>query len=170
MADTKISALTAATDLTSIQFAAEQGGATVRAPIALFGATQAQQEAASSSIVMVTPAVQQYHPSAAKFWAIVTADGATLSASYNLTSRTDTGTGDLLLTIATDFSSASWVHAMAMNGIGTIGSGWTNTTTRYPYTGTKAAGTIQLLCVNAVNPGAAADPNTSWNCVGFGDQ
>lgn len=40
MADTKISALTAATNLTSIQFAAEQSGVTVRLPIAVLRSGQ----------------------------------------------------------------------------------------------------------------------------------
>lgn len=129
-------------------------------------AVQADQETATSTTTYVSPGTQQYHPSAAKFWAIVTANGTTLSASYNLTSRTDTGTGDLLLTIATDFSSANWVHAMGMNGIIVTSAG--SSSSPYPYTGTKAAGTIQLLCRSGT--AGSSDPNSSWSCVGFGDQ
>lgn len=129
-------------------------------------AVQADQETATSTTTYVSPGTQQYHPSAAKFWAIVTANGTTLSASYNLTSRTDTGTGNLLLTIATDFSSANWVHAMGMNGIIVTAAG--NSNSLFPYTGTKAAGTIQLLCLSGT--AGSSDPNSSWSCVGFGDQ
>lgn len=129
-------------------------------------ATQAEQEAGTDVTVGVTPGRQQYHPSAAKFWAIVTNTGATLSASYNVTSRTDTGTGNLLITIATDFSSTSWVHAMGVNGTSDQAVELTNS--RFVSTGTKAAGTIQLLCGDG--DGTEKDPDTSWNVVGFGDQ
>lgn len=131
-------------------------------------AVQADQETATSTTTYVSPGTQQYHPSAAKFWAIVTANGTTLSASYNLTSRTDTGTGDLLLTIATDFSSANWVHAMGMNGTSNEGNPVELTGSRFVGTGTKAAGTIQLTCGDG--DGTAKDPTSSWSCVGFGDQ
>lgn len=129
-------------------------------------ATQAEQETGSSTIVFVTPGRQQYHASAAKFWAIVTTTGATLSASYNVTSRTDTGLGDLLITIATDFSSTNWVHAMAANGIIVTSASGANS--KHVCTGTKAAGTIQLLCFDGGS--GAKDPDTSWCVVGFGDQ
>jgi hypothetical protein len=78
-------------------------------------ATQAQQEAGSSALAIVTPAVQHLHPSAAKCWAYVTYSGGTptLATSYNITSITDTATGRLTITIGTDFSSADWA-ALAM--------------------------------------------------------
>jgi hypothetical protein len=131
-------------------------------------ATQTDQETSTSTTTFVSPGTQQFHPSAAKFWAIVSATGVTLAASYNLTSRTDSGTGDLLLTIGTDFSSVNWVHAMGANGIVGGGNSASNAAARHVYTGTKAAGTIQLQSSDGT--GAAADPNSSWVCVGYGDQ
>src|SRR5678816_3440784 len=48
-------------------------------------ASQAQQEAGSSTINFVTPGRQQFHPSAAKCWAITTVSAGTptLAANYN---------------------------------------------------------------------------------------
>lgn len=77
----------------------------------LTAASQAQMEAATDNTVGATPAVAQFHPSACKFWGYVTYNGAgvpTLQVSYNLTSVTDTATGRLGVTIATDFSTANW--------------------------------------------------------------
>jgi len=72
-------------------------------------ATQTLQEAASDNTVAVTPGTQQFHPSAVKVWGY--ADGGTspsLSASYNMTSITDGGTGLLSINIATDFSGVNY--------------------------------------------------------------
>jgi len=70
-------------------------------------ATQAEQEAASSTTVFVTPGRQQYHPSAAKAWAHWNA-AATVSASYGLSSIGDNGAGNWTVNFATNFSSANF--------------------------------------------------------------
>jgi hypothetical protein len=77
--------------------------ATIRAP-------QSVMEAATSQLQYVVPGFQHNHPGHPKFWAYVTVSGGTptLATSYNVTSITDTGLGQLTVTIATDFSSASW--------------------------------------------------------------
>lgn len=128
---------------------------------AFSAATQAEQETASSTTVGVTPGRQQFHPSAAKCWAYVTTSAGTptLQTSYNITSITDTATGQLTITIATDFSTANW------SSVCTSGSAST-TTNRTIHVDTKAAGSILL---NHVNGSALADP-ADWNFVGFGDQ
>jgi len=71
-------------------------------------ATQAEQEAASSVAVAVTPGRQHYHPSAAKAWVRFPAGAASIASSYNVSSLTDTGTGDALVNLA--------------NGLGTVGA------------------------------------------------
>jgi len=81
-------------------------------------ASQAQMEAASSSAVFSAPAVQQFHPSAAKAW--VQFDGAgvvAINASYNVTSITDNGTGDYTVNFTTAFSSINY------SAIATCGGG-----------------------------------------------
>lgn len=68
---------------------------TLQTPLAFTAATKAQQQAATSNIVTVTPAVQQYHPSATQAWIQATISGgvATSVASYNISSITNNATG-----------------------------------------------------------------------------
>lgn len=124
-------------------------------------ATQAQQEAGTNTAAIVTPAVQQYHASAAKFWAYVTTGTATptLSASYNVTSITDDGTGLLTVTIGTDFSSVTWTPFGSCRDAAGEGAsvGW----------GPPAAGSIQFRATD--NASTLADPE-AWGVGGFGDQ
>jgi hypothetical protein len=70
-------------------------------------AVQATQETGTSTALFVTPGVQQYHQSAAKIWANVSAAGVD-NGSYNVTSTADTATCRWTITIATDFSTAVW--------------------------------------------------------------
>lgn len=126
-------------------------------------ASQSDQEAASATNLLVSPGRQQFHPSAAKWWlkSIVTGGTPAQTASYNVTSITDTATGRLTVTIGTDFSSADWVCGTgAQTSSGTI---------RYTFvnSGTQAAGSIELACVSSIP--ALADPEV-WHAWGFGDQ
>lgn len=76
-------------------------------------ATQAEQEAAASTSVFVSPGRQQYHPSAAKAWVQFQGNGTvTIRASHNVTSVTDNGTGDYSVNFTTAFSSANYGFAL----------------------------------------------------------
>lgn len=127
-------------------------------------AAQSDQEAGSSTTTYVSPGRQQFHPSAAKCWAFVTvATGTpTLTASYNITSITDTGLGRLTITIATDFSSANW--GCLATGTNSFGAGFNMYEVKST---TQAAGSIEIDC-NQAGLGAA-DP-VAWQFAGFGDQ
>jgi len=81
------------------------GGTAVAGAVA---ATQAEQEAGSSTAVMVTPGRQQYHPSAAKGWIYWSADGTTINASHNVSSLDDNGVGDYGINWDVDFSSVNY--------------------------------------------------------------
>lgn len=72
-------------------------------------ATQAEQETGTSTTTAVSPGRQQYHPSAAKAWANVSYSGGTPSASgsYNISSLTDTGTGNYTANYTVAMSSAA---------------------------------------------------------------
>jgi hypothetical protein len=70
-------------------------------------ATQSEQEAASSTTVMVSPGRQHYHPSAAKCWVKFNSAG-TILASYGIASVTKNSTGDFTITFSTAFSSAHY--------------------------------------------------------------
>jgi hypothetical protein len=132
------------------------------------GATQSDQEGASSNSVAVTPAVQHYHPSACKAWGQfgVAAD---IAASYNITSLADTGTGRVTVTIATDFSSVAYACI--------AGCERSSTTTTVASArdvdirnATQAAGTIELDCWDkTATNNALADP-TKYHMAAFGDQ
>lgn len=136
-------------------------------------ASQAEQEAASSTTVAVTPGTQQFHPSAAKFWARCAGAG-TLTESFNMTSVADTGQGDLDGTIATDFSSATWCL------VAQIVTGNLDTTSQFINSiinvNAQDAGTFGVQCGrwtiwNGSNSNLIeiVDP-TSYNIIGYGDQ
>ena len=76
-------------------------------------ATQAQQEAGSSTSVAVSPGTQQFHDSAAKGWASVTWSGGTptLNDSHNVSGIVDDATGRITFTWDTDFSSVNYMIA-----------------------------------------------------------
>lgn len=181
MADTKISALTAidavaggdefaANDVsasaskkvTATQLAAFTSPAasdTVAGLIEI--AIQSEQETGTDNTRAVVPGRQHFHPSAAKCWGFTTGAGTPVlnAQSYNMTSITDTATGRLTVTIATDFSSASWV------GLATPGCA-TNAN-RMISTVSKAAGSVILETSSAAT--TLADPGTGWDWAFFGD-
>ena len=121
-------------------------------------ATQADMETGTSTTLLVSPGRQHFHPGHPKFWAWVTQSGATpsLTTSYNVTSITDTNTGQLTVTITTDFSSADW------SCIGTAANGATATILTQ---NTKAAGSVLVM-----HNGGSTDPSAGWNVMGLGDQ
>lgn len=122
-------------------------------------ATQAQQETSTATDVFVTPATQQFHPSAAKGW--VYADAAAgIGASYNVSSVGDNAVGDWTVNWNVDFSSAAHCDVTgARSDLGVV------TTLRVP---SFAAGTSRLVGYTTTTF-TAADP-TTWTCVVFGDQ
>lgn len=81
-------------------------------PVATSTATaadQTAQEAASSSVVFTNPASQQFHPSSCKAWVVFNGVGTVaISASYNVTSITDNGTGDYTVNFTNAFSSINY--------------------------------------------------------------
>lgn len=74
----------------------------------LSAASQAQAEAGTADTVAITPLSANWHPGAAKAWLECDVAG-TINASHNITSITDTGAGVVTVTLATDFSSTSYV-------------------------------------------------------------
>lgn len=131
-------------------------------------AAQSDQETATSTTTYVSPGRQQYHPSASKFWVKCDA-GGNISASYNVASVTDTGTGRVTVNIATDFSGVHWCCNATVE--------YTSTTLdvanlRFPYirNSAQAAGTVEVDCHDGTATTALlADPQ-AWHISGFGDQ
>lgn len=127
-------------------------------------ATQAEQETGTSTTVGVTPGRQQFHASAAKFWGYATVSGGTptlQSPSHNITSITDTATGRLTVTIATDFSTANWAASADISfNTGTTGR-------LQPNYASKAAGSFILESYDTAD--ALTDP-LAYDFIGYGDQ
>jgi hypothetical protein len=120
-------------------------------------AAQADQEAASSAGKLVTPSVQHFHPSASKCW-LKCDNAGNVNASYNITSITDTGTGQVTVTVATDFSSAHYALLV---------SGGTDILYSAP-SSSQAAGSF---VIRGVNPGTGnvQDSTLGYYAVCFGD-
>lgn len=130
-------------------------------------AVQAEMEAGTDTTRAVTPGRQHFHPSAAKCWCI-SANSTTILASYNMTSITDTGVGDLTFTIGTDFSSTNWVPVCTQRH--PVPS---STVCTYTMNAAKAAGTVDLDTFDIEKAVSTAAPRTDASevgFVGFGDQ
>jgi hypothetical protein len=84
-------------------------------------ATQAEQEAATSTTVYTSPGMQHFHPSSAKAYCKFNGTGTVaLGDSFNVSSITDNGVGDYTINFSVTMSSAnyagfvmSWVALVA---------------------------------------------------------
>lgn len=130
-------------------------------------ATQTEQEAGTALSKPVTPARQHYHQSAAKAWVVFNGTGAVaITASFNITSITDNGTGNYTVNIATNFSSAN--YAGVVSGHRGVGGTATNFHAVGPITSDPTAGTWRLETGNS-----NSNSNVDFEFVSaifFGDQ
>jgi hypothetical protein len=133
----------------------------------LAAATQAQTETATSNTVAVTPLSTNWHPGVAKAWIVAAGDGSSILASHNITSITDTGSGELTVTIGTDFSSTNYVVVATA---GKANSSSTGQTVNYcgNGSGTLFAGVFILANMNIYN-GSLGDPSVYYAAC-YGDQ
>jgi hypothetical protein len=99
---------------------------TTASTVSLTFATQADQEATTAATAIVTPSVQQYHPSATKAWGLVrvgTTGAMTLSAGYNVASATTVGgAGTVTVTLTNPFSSTNYVVVASITNQSTVAS------------------------------------------------
>ena len=121
-------------------------------------ATQANQETATSTATFVSPARQQFHPSAAKAWLQCNNSGG-IAGSYNVASIAVTGTGVVNLTLTTAFSSTNY----AVLGSGNGGGGGL-----FNAAGITSASVFTLLAFNTVTQ--TAQDSGIYHGVAFGDQ
>jgi hypothetical protein len=132
----------------------------------LMAASAAQQEAASSAAVNVTPAVQQRHPSANKASVNFTTRGtngtATLNSAYNVASVTRTGTGAYTVAFTTAFSSANYVMASSY-----VDSGGTLNLLIFRVTAGTTSCTIKIISASG---GGATDLGDTIDLIFTGDQ
>jgi len=69
-------------------------------------ATQAEQEAGTSTTTFTSPGRQQFHPTAPKAWCRITPANALVAGSYNIASITDHAAGNRLIVFDVDFADA----------------------------------------------------------------
>jgi len=120
-------------------------------------ATQAQQETASATNVLVTPGRQQFHPSAAKVWAKGDFAGA-VTVGYNTASVTDGGVGVFTVVFTTAFSNADYAYSVSTRSTSDIwGQGYN----------APAAGSCNCA---AVRGDRTLQDATTWQFIAFGDQ
>lgn len=129
-------------------------------------AVQSGMEAGSSITTVVSPGVQHFHPGHVKLHFRCDMAGNFVGTSgvdyYNMTSLTDTGTGIVDCTIATDFATANYNV-----NVGTVNSGLANFV-NYLDTGSGfTAGTFRMRGVNSATAGAV--DTAYYSAAGFGD-
>lgn len=124
-------------------------------------ASQAEQETGTATNKLVTPGRQHFHPSAAKTWARVTNGGGTVTvaSSFNVTSATDGGVGQVTINITTGFSSSSWAYSLAATEAGFNGATIQSLS--------QAAGSISIASYNS---SATLTDTDEVHFIGFGDQ
>lgn len=104
-------------------------------------ATQAQMEAESAGVV-VSPATQKFHPSAAKAWCLYQGTGTPgILASYNVSSVTRISVANYQVNWSTAFSSANYAAVLQGNDNGS-GNG------AFALLEALAAGYVGLVTVN----------------------
>lgn len=118
-------------------------------------------ETATDLSKAVTPGRQHMHPGHPKVWgnATVSSGTPTLQSSYNMTSITDSGTGNLSMTIATDFSSAQYASLISV-----ANDGVANVVQYGSVTAGSFSGQVQRSSSEASN-----DP-AGWSWEALGDQ
>lgn len=139
------------------QFVVTDGAGTLSFSYA--GASQAQMETGTATTVYVTPAVAQYHASAAKGWVSLDTAASDL-ASYNVSSMVDNGTGDYTINWDTDFSSSNYVVLGSYNG----------SNDSFVSFDTPAAGSINVNVIDSSAGTASETGMTSVFVVALGDQ
>lgn len=134
-------------------------------------ATKAQLEAASSTSTFASPGRQQYHPSAAKYWAQSTVTAAVPAsppnAGFNVSTVSDIATGRATFNFTTAFSTSNYVgvgcteynsgsNSGELHIVENGGRSTTSIAMRNMHTGASSNATLQ-------DPGG-------WHVLGFGTQ
>lgn len=130
-----------------------------------FAAAQSDQETSTSLTQFVSPGRQQFHPSAAKGWCKTSFSGSA-SASYNVSSVTDSGTGNETVNWGTDFSTSNYA-VVGMIEKDPAGNTLTTFVCQASNTGI-AAGSTSLFCLR-ISDGTAQDTD-NIHVIAFGDQ
>lgn len=106
---------------TAGQFLMSNGGGDLPSFQTLPAASKSNQIAAASSTVFITPSVQQFHPSATKFWCTFTtsAGGAVVTSSYNVATVVRNSLGKYTITYTVPFTTANYNIGVSIGLAGT---------------------------------------------------
>lgn len=144
-----------------------RGDSTWQAVVVPVEATQAEMEAATNTIAMVTPRRVKDSPFAAKAW-VKWGVTTTIDASAGVSSITDNGTGDWTVNWSTAFSSANYAAVNICEQASSAPDGFA---TFYTFSGIRsggqAAGSLRVVCMR--NASTLSDP-TKNHVIAFGDQ
>jgi hypothetical protein len=138
-------------------------GVEITADSTIAAASQADQEAGTSTTVYTNPGVQQYHPSAAKAWVVFDGTTGSILDSYNVTSVTRNSTGDYTINFTVNFSSANYV---------TLGTAQKNATNDSLFVAVKrtVAPTSSAVTIITIDDGALILDAQKAFVAFFGDQ
>ena len=123
-------------------------------------ASQAEMEGETNVDKYVAPDLLKYGLSICKIWAYVSRGGGTPTLggpSYNVTSVTDDGDSQTIITIATDFSSVTYSPAAVMVA----------DSTSFAFVHTLAVGSFK---VKVSNDSGGSEDTRDFACQAFGDQ
>lgn len=121
----------------------------------MVAATQAQQFAGTSNIVTVTPLVQRYHQSALKVVGVCGVAGDLQAGSFNVSSITDTGTGQATVNYTLNFLNNN--YTALVNAQNAVSKNFFTYISNSP-----GAGSCLLNCTNGASA-ALTDPDTGYH-------
>jgi hypothetical protein len=130
-------------------------------------AVQSDLEAGTSLTAAVTPGRQHYHPGHPKCW-VSCGVAADIQQSYNVTSLTDTGPGIVTVTIANDFSAATYCALVSCEKINTTFA-QADGRDGNVRSATRATGSCAFDCKDATTITNLVKDPTAWHIVMFGD-
>lgn len=123
---------------------------------------KADQIAATSATLAVTPAIQQFHPSAAKAWVVFTASTGAILASYNVSGVVRNSVGNYTLTFTTPFTTANYTASITSENVGSANGAFGQVTS-----GGRATSTLTIMTFNLAGANSEA---TSVMVACFGTQ
>lgn len=129
-------------------------------------ATRQDMEGAADLDVLVSPAVQHYHPGHPKAWVKCGVSGNS-AASYNISSVTDTGTGLVAPQIGTDFAVVDWACVATIERSATS-LAVTDLKQCNIRSALQAATGVTLECYDGTGVTAVQEDPASWHMVGIG--
>lgn len=130
-----------ATTITGGGIATGGGSLASNRVITVTAAVKSDQTTATSNTTAVTPAVQQYHPSAVKAWANFNGSSGSVNAGYNVTSVTKNATADYTVNFTTAFANANYAANCTPNGFHSGGAH----EGQMGQIGTQSTGTCQVF-------------------------